>query len=126
MRLPELVIAGERLLVPLPRRVDAGARDDVVERAARMMLATGSPGQILGGGEGGGQLSGVRRVVRLRVRAPLLAEVDGVPGRQRAAPVEDHRVDAATIARSRGADLDEAADHVRHRDRLSLARSSGP
>ena len=84
--------------MPVAVEVDPDAAEDLVEGGRALVLAAGLPGGVLGGEDPRRQLVGVVGVVDLGVVQPLLAQVDRVPGRQGAAPVEDDRVDRAATA----------------------------
>ena len=103
VRLPELLVRRERALVPLTGRLDPAGPEDVVERAAALVLPAGAPGLLLGATQ---RRRPARRPsgsygARRRRTPTARARSIGVPRRERAAPVEDHRLDRAVTGTTR-------------------------
>jgi hypothetical protein len=87
---------------------DADGLEELLERRAAAVAADPLPRDLLGLEHARGELGAVVRVVGVVLRVPagvgqpLLGDVDGMPGGERAAPVEDDRVDGAAARVSHG------------------------
>ena len=117
------VVGRQRALVPVDptarrrrlRKISSRVADRWCSRPARQ--ASSSARQ-----DPGRQLVGVVRVVDLGVAPPLLAQVDRVPGRERAAPVEDDGLDRRRHGRD---SADDASPRPRRRRRPRGRRYAG-
>jgi hypothetical protein len=101
VRVPLQVVLRQRVR----RQLHLGEQADLFERAAAVLVAGPQPDGLLRGDQLRRQLVGPLLVDQARHRPPHVVQVDVVPGRQGAAPVEQDGLDRFTLRVCHGGHL---------------------